>query len=428
MSSIESAASSDTEDEEDEDEKEVEESDEDVTGADVVATAAEVAAVAKLAAEEADDPSKSRKRKRKADDEDLEDAYLRKLARQEEKEELERKEERRQKQKKLDVTMEDAGSDNGGVSLNNDAEEDSEESNGEEEYQDGDEDDYEIPQHESLAPSAGDVELDKANRTVFLGNVASSAITSKSDKKTLMKHLSSILSSLPERKPPHKVESLRFRSTAYSNTLPKKAAFAKQELMDATTKTTNAYAVYTTQIAAKEAAKKLNGTIVLDRHLRVDLVAHPAKTDHHRCVFVGNLGFVDDESVMKENQAIETGERKRKSKAPSDVEEGLWREFSKVGSVESVRVVRDPKTRVGKGFAYVQFHVRQTPPFHQNPSTKIKIKKALVAVNHANTSSSRVIRTKIPSRQPSSSTTNSSHPCSHAPSASSVQRPSSART
>ncbi|KAL8964397.1 MAG: hypothetical protein Q9183_004478 [Haloplaca sp. 2 TL-2023] len=45
----------------------------------------------------------------------------------------------------------------------------------------------------------------------------------------------------------------------------------------------------------------------------------------------------------------------RKKKAPSDVEEGLWRQFSKAGSVESVRVVRDATTRVGKGFAYVQF-------------------------------------------------------------------------
>jgi nucleolar protein 12 len=123
--------------------------------------------------------------------------------------------------------------------------------------------------------------------------------------------------------------------------------------MEATTKSTNAYVVYSTAFAAREAAKKLNGTMVLDRHLRVDGVAHPAKTDHRRCVFVGNLGFVDDESMMDQG-----GENERKrSKIPSDVEEGLWRQFSKAGTVESVRVVRDEKTRVGKGFAYVQFLV-----------------------------------------------------------------------
>ena len=48
-------------------------------------------------------------------------------------------------------------------------------------------------------------------------------------------------------------------------------------------------------------------------------------------------------------------ERKRRAKQPADAEEGLWRTFNKAGEVESVRVVRDKFTRVGKGIAYVQF-------------------------------------------------------------------------
>ncbi|KAI9824253.1 MAG: Nucleolar protein 12 [Thelocarpon impressellum] len=217
--------------------------------------------------------------------------------------------------------------------------------------------DHETPQHESLGPSKDSTEIEKASRTVFLSNVSTLAITSKSAKKKLIGHLSSFLP-LPvktgEDEATHKVESLRFRSTAFSSAvLPKRAAFARKELMDATTKSTNAYAVYTTAVAAREAVKRINGTVVLDRHMRVDGVAHPAKIDHRRCVFVGNLGFVDDESLM---DAAEEGEGKRKrSKVPSDVEEGLWRQFGKAGKVESVRVVRDPKTRVGKGIAYVQF-------------------------------------------------------------------------
>ena len=59
---------------------------------------------------------------------------------------------------------------------------------------------------------------------------------------------------------------------------------------------------------------------------------------------------------MAEDEDGETKKKKR-NKVPSDIEEGLWRTFSKVGKVENVRVVRDPKTRVGKGFAYVQFYV-----------------------------------------------------------------------
>jgi nucleolar protein 12 len=214
-----------------------------------------------------------------------------------------------------------------------------------------------VPQHESLAKLEGKSEVEKASRTVFLGNVSTQAILSKSAKKQLTKHLSSFLAELPAANPPHKVESIRFRSTAFDSKLPKKAAFAKRELMDATTHSTNAYAVYTTVLACREAAKRLNGTVILDRHLRVDQVAHPAKTDNRRCVFVGNLDFVDDDSKIRED-VEDRKKKKSKSRQPGDVEEGLWREFSKAGTIESVRVIRDQKTRVGKGFAYVQFKVR----------------------------------------------------------------------
>lgn len=218
------------------------------------------------------------------------------------------------------------------------------------------------PQHETLASSEKDAsqgdELEKASRTVFLANVSTETIKSKSARKTLINHLDSFVSNLPKWPIAHKIESLRFRSIAFSsNGLPKKAAFARKELMDSTTKSTNAYAVYSTTLAAKEAIIKLNGTVVLDRHLRVDRLAHPAKVDHRRCVFIGNLTFVDDETKINGTADEENQKPIRKGKEPADAEEGLWRLFSKAGSVENVRVIRDRSTRVGKGFAYVQFKV-----------------------------------------------------------------------
>lgn len=222
-----------------------------------------------------------------------------------------------------------------------------------------DESEDEVPVHESLAPDAAQTEIEKANRTVFLSNVAVEAVTSRSAKKTLMKHMASVLDK--EAKPTQKVESIRFRSTAFATAaIPKRAAYIKKSVMEATTKSTNAYVVYSTPAAARLACNKLNGTIVLDRHIRVDSVAHPAPVDHKRCVFVGNLGFVDDETVLKvtvDEEGKEVTEKKKRTKQPMDVEEGLWRVFGKEGGkVESVRVVRDPVTRVGKGFAYVQFY------------------------------------------------------------------------
>lgn len=229
------------------------------------------------------------------------------------------------------------------------------------EVQDKEEDsDGDIPMHESLQEDKKTNELDKASRTVFLSNVSVEAIGSKKAKKTLLAHLSSVLDK--DASPAQSIESLRFRSVPFSTSaMPKRAAFITKATMEATTHSANAYAVYSTPAAARTACKKLNGTTVLDRHLRVDSVAHPAEVDHRRCVFVGNLGFVDDETVLNvkiDEEGKEKTEKRKRTKVPMDVEEGLWRTFGQhAGKVESVRVVRDPATRVGKGIAYVQFYV-----------------------------------------------------------------------
>ncbi|KAL6696378.1 hypothetical protein J3F84DRAFT_373854 [Trichoderma pleuroticola] len=265
---------------------------------------------------------RDRKRKRKQDNDDLEEKYLAKLADDDETEPV-------------------------GKRLKGD----------EEDAQDGakDDDEDEVPVHESLTQESKQSEVEKAARTVFLGNVATEAISSKSAKKELMKHLSSVLDK--DASPPQKVETLRFRSVAFSTgSMPKRAAYITKALMDATTKSTNAYAVFSTPVAARKVVAELNGTEILGRHIRVDSVAHPSPMNHRNCVFVGNLGFVDDETVLNRKADGETVEKKR-NKVPSDIEEGLWRTFSTQGKVENVRVVRDSKTRVGKGFAYVQFYV-----------------------------------------------------------------------
>ncbi|KAL2854296.1 hypothetical protein BJY01DRAFT_44487 [Aspergillus pseudoustus] len=307
----------------------------------------------------------SRKRKRAVTD-DLEDSYMRRLAREEQKEQKKRRAEAPLPTEKEEESEEGDDEDNEESEAEAASQSEGSESS-EQGSESKDDEELKIPKHESTTAGSsgrGDKnELEKSNRTVFLGNVSTQAITSKSAKKTLLKHLASFLSALPESTGPHKVDSIRFRSTAFSSggKIPKRAAFAKQEIHDDTTPSTNAYAVYSTAQAAKRAPAALNGTIVLDRHLRVDNVAHPSKVEHKRCVFVGNLDFIDNETGTEE------GEKKKKKRPPADVEEGLWRIFNAHtpgtkstipgrGNVESVRVVRDRSTRVGKGFAYVQFY------------------------------------------------------------------------
>ena len=295
----------------------------------------------------------NRKRKRNEIEDDLEGRYMSSLAKQEIKEEIQAR--ATQKQSRKHKRSDSADEDDASSGAQDRSASESVGTVGEGEAENPTRD---IPQHESLIDVKNGADLEQSSRTVFLANVSTLAIKSKPARKMLFDHLASFVSTLPRQDFKHGIDSLRFRSTAFASTgVPRKAAFAKKDLMDTTTKSTNAYAVYTTQLAAREAAKRLNGTMVLDRHLRVDSVAHPAIIDHRRCVFVGNLGFVDDASNINAAEDEVNNKRPRKAKEPADVEEGLWRQFGKAGAVESVRVVRDKTTRVGKGFAYVQFEV-----------------------------------------------------------------------
>lgn len=279
------------------------------------------------------DLERPRKRRRREAD-DIEASYFQRLAEEEEREERRRQPLVAETQERSQDEILDDGSDRAADA----------------------EDHHSVPVHEALTSTNHTNEKTKLQRTVFLSNVSTSAIKSKSARRQLLKHLESALQPEDDDLNKDKIESMRFRSTAYaSGSGPKRAAFATKELMDETTQSTNAYAVFSSQEAAKKVAKKLNGSIVLDRHLRIDHLAKPSSIDHKRCVFVGNLNFVDEEPTEGQIENAESKPRRPRAKQPADAEEGLWRTFSKVGKVENVRVVRDKHTRVGKGFAYVQF-------------------------------------------------------------------------
>lgn len=344
----------DKSDEDDDDDEDSEEDDDEEDGDEEQASSEEKeeeVAPAKVAeaVTSSETSTKERKRKRKQQEEnyDLEAKYFKALADEEEKVPKRQKNEKKKGlEEDEDTPMADADDDDA-VSVND-------------EDMVGSEED-EPPVHESLAKNPAETEFEKASRTIFVSNVSTEAITSRSAKRKLLNHLSSIFDS--KASAPQKITSIRFRSTAFAAAgIPKRAAYIKKEVMNATTRSTNAYVVYSTPTAVRKAVQELNGTVVLGRHIRVDSVAHPSPVDHRRCVFVGNLGFVDDEIILTtkvDEEGNEVTEKKKRGKVPMDVEEGLWKVFGeKAGKVESVRVVRDPHTRVGKGFAYVQFYVR----------------------------------------------------------------------
>ncbi|WLF77275.1 Nucleolar protein 12 [Lodderomyces elongisporus] len=159
------------------------------------------------------------------------------------------------------------------------------------------------------------------DRTVFVGNVPNQVITSKSVAKSFKRLF----------KEHGKIDSIRFRSIAFSDQLPKKVSYVKKNLHESRD-SVNAYVVFVEPKDSLKAAKALNATVFEDHHLRVDHVGEPAPKDNKRTIFVGNLDF-------------------------EEKEENLWKFFNEKldGDVESVRIVRDSVTNMGKGFALVQF-------------------------------------------------------------------------
>lgn len=164
-------------------------------------------------------------------------------------------------------------------------------------------------------------ELEKAERTVFVGNVPAAIIKSK----PLTKQFKRLFGEIG------KIDSVRFRSISFNEAVPRKVAFAKKALHESRD-SVNAYVVFTEKDASLKSVAALNGKIFENHHLKVDHLSHPTVKDNKRTIFVGNLDFEEQE-------------------------ENLWRYFnSKINNdVESVRVTRDSKTNLGKGFALVQF-------------------------------------------------------------------------
>ncbi|KAJ3148811.1 Nucleolar protein 12 [Irineochytrium annulatum] len=185
------------------------------------------------------------------------------------------------------------------------------------------------------------VDADKNERTVFVGNLGTGVMEKSFPYKPNLKKLKSLFSQYGP------IESIRFRSIAFANTLPKKIAAAKMELHPGRD-TLNAYVVYKEQVCKERVeeyqrgeknqsavkALALNTTVFEGKHIRVDGVS-AKKTDTKKSVFLGNLGFdVSDEA--------------------------LWSFFADCGDIDHVRVVRDAKTNVGKGIGFVEFKERNS--------------------------------------------------------------------
>ncbi|NWS70373.1 RBM34 protein, partial [Crotophaga sulcirostris] len=152
-------------------------------------------------------------------------------------------------------------------------------------------------------------------RTVFVGNLPVSC--TPQELKSLFKAYGQI-------------KSVRFRSLVPAeDTLSKKLAGIKRKLHP-NAKFINAYVVFKEECDAIKALKENGTEIARGFHIRVDLASKNSSHDNKRSVFLGNLSYDISDDAVREH-------------------------FSVCGGVVAVRIVRDRKTGLGKGFGYVLF-------------------------------------------------------------------------
>lgn len=168
-------------------------------------------------------------------------------------------------------------------------------------------------------------DFERNSRTIFVGNLPNNL-----DQKGVMKLF----------KDCGPIEAARIRSIVpEKEKLPPKVALITKR-MHPKVDSFNAYVVFKANDKDEciKKALKLNGKIVDGHHIRVDRAQRPKSkkltlTSRKKSVFVGNLRFdVRDDDLINH--------------------------FSKIGTVDYVRVVRDRGTGLGKGFAFVVYNER----------------------------------------------------------------------
>ncbi|NWS30154.1 RBM34 protein, partial [Polioptila caerulea] len=152
-------------------------------------------------------------------------------------------------------------------------------------------------------------------RTVFVGNLPVSCT---------LQVLKSLFTKYGQ------IQSIRFRSLIPAEDGVSKKVAAIKRKVHPNVKSINAYVVFKEECDAQKALKENGTEIASGFHIRVDTASETSSHDNKRSVFLGNLSYDILDDTVREH-------------------------FRVCGDIVRVRVVRDSRTGLGKGFGYVLF-------------------------------------------------------------------------
>ncbi|RHY21547.1 hypothetical protein DYB32_009783 [Aphanomyces invadans] len=208
---------------------------------------------------------------------------------------------------------------------------------------------------------------EKDVRTIFVGNVSLEATPND-----LKKHFT----------PCGKVESVRLRSVPVAGckvdqngkqNLVKKVCTNKKLFVEGRD-SCNAYVVFVDE-SSVDAALQLNGS----KCLRVD--RKNVSMDAKRTVFVGNLAFTATDDDVRNHF------------------EKALREDADTPAVESVRIIRDKSTHLGKGFGYDVSTAAKALSLHESKMGKREIRVTVCGKRFKNTGGEKAPELKFEGRR-----------------------------
>ena len=129
-----------------------------------------------------------------------------------------------------------------------------------------------------------------------------------------------------------------------------------------------AYVVFASEDSVTKSLEA-NGILIDDRHMRVDAASGSTQHKHTHSIFVGNLPFTITSEQLREV-------------------------FQQYGEIDGVRVVRDQKTGIGKGFEFVSFKEKSGVMFALKNAKNIEIDRRTLCIFKSSENPQKVIRKK----------------------------------